>query len=66
MLGGGCDETQAIAHEVFPGTAFEDLKPLILNVLRIYQAEREDRETFWQFTRRHSADELKALFAMAA
>ncbi|MGB0258239.1 MAG: NirA family protein [Coraliomargarita sp.] len=66
VLGGGCDDMQAIAHEVFPGTAFEDLKPLILNVLRTYQEKREDQETFWQFTRRHSADELKALFAVAA
>ncbi|MGB0413626.1 MAG: NirA family protein [Coraliomargarita sp.] len=66
VLGGGCDDMQAIAHEVFPGTAFEDLKPLILNVLRTYQEKREDQETFWEFTRRHSADELKALFAVAA
>ncbi len=66
VLGGGCDDAQAIAHEVFPGTAFEDLKPLILNVLRTYQEKRENQETFWQFTRRHTADELKALFAVAA
>lgn len=66
VLGGGCDDMQAIAHEVFSGTAFEDLKPLILNVLRTYQEKRENQETFWQFTRRHTADELKALFAVAA
>lgn len=66
VLGGGVDENQAIAHEVFPGTAFEDLKPLLLNVLKTYQEKREGQETFWQFTRRHSAEELKALFAVAA
>lgn len=66
VLGGGVDETQAIAHEVFTGTAFEDLKPLILNVLQTYQSSREGQETFWQFTRRHSAEELKALFSVAA
>ena len=36
VLGGGVDERQAIAHEVFPAMSFEDLKPLILNVLKTY------------------------------
>lgn len=63
VLGGGVDERQAIAHEIFPGTAFEELKPLLRKVLRTYLEKREGKETFWQFTRRHSADELKALFA---
>ncbi|MGZ0654557.1 NirA family protein [Coraliomargarita sp. W4R53] len=66
MLGGGVEERQAIAHEVFPGTAFEDLKPLLLKVLQTYLAQREGQETFWQFSRRHSAEELKALFSVAA
>lgn len=63
VLGGGVDERQAIAHEVFPGTAFEDLKPLLLNVLKTYQAQRVNQETFFEFNRRHTAEELKALFA---
>lgn len=63
VLGGGVDEHQAIAHEIFPGTAFEDLKPLLRKVLQTYLKHREAKETFWQFSRRHSADELKALFA---
>ena len=66
VLGGGVDEHQAIAHEVFPATAFDALKPLLLNVLQTYQAQRTGDETFWQFTRRHTADELKALFTIAA
>ncbi len=65
VLGGGVEERQAIGHEVFPGTAFEDLKPLLLNVLRTYLDKREGKETFWQFSRRHSAEELKALFTIA-
>jgi ferredoxin-nitrite reductase len=66
VLGGGVDERQAIAHEVFPGTAFDDLKPLLLNVLRTYQAERVGQETFYEFSRRHSAEQLKQLFTPAA
>ena len=66
VLGGGVEERQAIAHEVFPGTAFEDIKPLILKVLRTYLDKREGKETFWQFNRRHSANELKEMFGAAA
>jgi ferredoxin-nitrite reductase len=63
VLGGGVDERQAIAHEVFSATAFEDLKPLLLHVLKTYQAERINQETFFEFSRRHSSEELKALFS---
>jgi ferredoxin-nitrite reductase len=63
VLGGGVEERQAIAHEVFPGTSFEALKPLLLNVLRIYLDQRDARESFGAFTRRHSAEQLKTLFA---
>lgn len=62
VLGGGVDERQAIAYEIFPATTFEALKPLLRNVLKIYLHKREGRETFWEFTRRHSEDELKELF----
>jgi ferredoxin-nitrite reductase len=65
VLGGGVEERQAIAYEIFPGTTFADLKPLLLQVLQTYLAQRQGKETFWQFTRRHSAQELKALFAAA-
>ncbi len=66
VLGGGVDERQAIAHEVFPCTAFEDLKPLLLNVLKTYQALRVYQETFFEFSRRHSAEQVKELFSVAA
>ena len=66
VLGGGVDERQSIAHEVFPAMAYAEVKQTILNVLTIYQAKREGNETFWQFTRRHSLDELKSLFNLQA
>jgi ferredoxin-nitrite reductase len=66
VLGGGVDERQAIAHEIFPATAFEDLKTLILQVLRTYLECRVNKETFFEFSRRHSAEELKELFSVAA
>ncbi|MBL6828580.1 MAG: NirA family protein [Puniceicoccaceae bacterium] len=64
VLGGGVDERQSIAHEVLPAMTFDDLKPTILKVLETYLEQRVDEESFWQFTRRHSADELKTLFAV--
>lgn len=63
VLGGGVDERQAIAHEVLPAMTFEDLKPTILKVLEVYLERREDEESFWQFSRRHSADDFKAFLA---
>ncbi|WPJ96520.1 NirA family protein [Coraliomargarita algicola] len=66
VLGGGVEERQAIAHEVFAGTAFEDLKPLLMRVLQTYLSKREGQETFWQFSRRHSVEELQAMFSIAA
>ena len=66
VLGGGVDERQAIAHEVFPATPFEELKSLLLNVLNTYQEQRVNKETFFEFSRRHSAEELQALFSVAA
>ena len=61
-LGGGVEERQSIANEIFPGTPFETLKPLLLEVLKTYKDMRKGKETFSQFTNRHTADELKALF----
>ena len=46
-----------------PAPPFEDLKPLLQKVLQTYLEKREGKETFWHFSRRHSADELKALEA---
>lgn len=63
VLGGGVEERQAIAQEIFPATSFADLKPLLLQVLQTYLRQRQARETFWQFTRRHSVLELKAMLA---
>jgi len=62
VFGGGVDERQAIAHEVFKSVAFDDLKPLLEHVISVYLERRRDTESFGSFTRRHSAKELKSLF----
>ncbi|MBK1883814.1 NirA family protein [Luteolibacter pohnpeiensis] len=61
VLGGGVDDTQAIAREIWKGIAFTDVPPLIEKLLRAYQLKRKPSETFSQFTNRHEEDELRAL-----
>lgn len=65
VLNGGVDERQAIAREVFQSVPFEEIKNLVLHILKTYLELRQGQETFWQFTRRHSAEELRALFRLS-
>lgn len=66
VFGGGVDDEQGIAKEVFRAVPFSEVKPLLANAMQLYLAEREDGESFVAFTRRHSADELKAVFQSEA
>jgi ferredoxin-nitrite reductase len=58
VLGGGVDDTQAIAREVYKSVPFDDIPPLIKNLLEIYQKNRQDGETFAHFTRREKIENL--------
>ncbi len=62
VLGGGCDDDQFVAQEVFKQVAFENIPPLVEGLLKAYESNRKDKaETFAHFTRRHTADEIKAM-----
>ena len=65
VLGGGVDDDQFIAREAFKSIPFREIPALIEQILVSYLENREDRETFAQFTRRHDLDTLKALFGGA-
>ncbi|MGF1485208.1 MAG: NirA family protein [Opitutales bacterium] len=65
VLGGGVDDRQAIAREVFSAVPFSKVPALLESVLRAYLSERAPSEPFHTFTRRHSEAELDALFASA-
>jgi len=58
VLGGGVDDTQAIAREAYKGVAFTDIPPLIEKLLKTYQKNRKDRETFVEYTQREKIEEL--------
>jgi len=62
VLGGGTDDDQFVAQEVFKQVAFQNIPPLIENLLKAYQDKRENKEeTFAHFTRRHSPEEIQAM-----
>ncbi|WP_035616393.1 NirA family protein [Haloferula sp. BvORR071] len=63
VLGGGVDDTQAIAREIWSGIAFDEIPALIEQLLCIYLANRIEDETFATFTQRLSVEELKGLVA---
>jgi len=62
VLGGGTDDDQFVAQEVFKQVAFENIPPLVENLLNAYKEKRKDEsETFAHFTRRHTPEEIQAL-----
>ncbi|WP_193211708.1 NirA family protein [Luteolibacter marinus] len=61
VLGGGVDDQQAIAREVWTGIKATEINGLVEQLLCAYLAKREDSETFAAFTRRLSIEELEAL-----
>ena len=61
VLGGGVDDTQAVAREVWKSIAYTDVPPLMERLLKSYLAGRESAETFAQFTNRQSIDEIQKI-----
>ena len=66
VLGGGCDDQQYIAREVWKSIPFPEVPPLIESLLKAYAATREGDETFNVFANRLSVDELKSLLGNSA
>ena len=63
VLGGGVDDTQAVAREVWKNIPYTDIPPLMEKLLTTYQTQRRAGESFAQFTNRHSAEEIQTLTA---
>ncbi len=62
-LGGGYGDNRAIGREIYKSIAADDVPQRIEQMLLGYLAHRrDDEETFREFTRRHSTEELVALF----
>ena len=63
LLGGGADADQGLARELIPAIKFSELTPVLHRLFRVYVSQRADDESFLQFTRRHSIDQLRTLCA---
>lgn len=63
VLGGGVDDTQAIAREVWKSVPFTEIPALLDKLLTFYLANREPAETFVSFSNRQPLEELVALKA---
>ncbi|MCM2374853.1 NirA family protein [Aporhodopirellula aestuarii] len=61
MVGGGWGERRGIGRELLKSIAFDELPPLITNLIDGYLAERHVDESFVDFARRKTIDELRTL-----
>jgi len=62
VLGGGVDDTQAVAKEVWKNIPFTEVPPLMAKLLVAYLAHRSNaEESFAQFTNRHTPDAIQTL-----
>ena len=60
-VGGGADNDQAIARELFPAMPYRDLKAALHNLFERYESSRQSDESFLSFTRRHSVEQLRTM-----
>ncbi|MEM9643627.1 MAG: NirA family protein [Planctomycetota bacterium] len=65
VLGGGWGARQGIGREIFRSVAFDDLPPLMTSLIGSYLEHRMEAESFVDFARRHSEEELSDLVASA-
>ena len=61
VLGGGVDDTQAVAREIWKSIPYPEIPPMLEKLLVAYLAQRSAAtETFSHFTHRHTPEELAA------
>lgn len=63
VIGGGVDDTQAIAKEVLKSIPVTEIPSTVERILSIYLDQREGQETFLDFTSRRDESELVQLFS---
>ena len=64
VIGGGADNEQGLARELVPSIRFSELPSLLEGLFEAYVDRRRNEESFLDFSRRHSIDELRALVAL--
>ncbi|TWT83361.1 Sulfite reductase [ferredoxin] [Planctomycetes bacterium CA13] len=58
VLGGGWGARQGIGREIFQSVVFDEIPMLIASLIAHYLEDRKAQESFVDFTRRHSDEEL--------
>jgi ferredoxin-nitrite reductase len=66
VLGGGVDDTQAIAREIWSSIPATEIPALIEQMLVVYLRDRNQDETFAQFANRHTPEQLRGFVESAA
>ncbi|WP_446743238.1 NirA family protein [Silvibacterium acidisoli] len=64
-LGGGADNDQAIARELFPTMPYDDVKASLHNFFAYFTRHQQSGESFLEFCGRHTVDELRAFCGVA-
>lgn len=64
VIGGGSDLDRGLARELIPSIAYSDLPPAMENLFSAYIERRQPSESFLEFSRRHSIDELQSFLAV--
>jgi len=62
VVGGGSGAELELGREVYSAVPADDVPKRVEAILQAYLAERRPDETFHQFTKRHSVEELTRLF----
>jgi ferredoxin-nitrite reductase len=60
VIGGGADQDQGLARELIPSIPYAELPPLMERLFEAYMEQRAPNESFIDFSRRHSIDELRS------
>jgi precorrin-3B synthase len=63
VLGGGMDQEQGVAREIFKGVRATELLDVVVRVLGAWKTHRSRGETFVQWTRRHEVKQLQELLS---
>jgi ferredoxin-nitrite reductase len=61
IVGGGADADQALGRELFAAMPYSEVGPALHALFASYTATGNDEETFLQFTRKHTTEELRSM-----
>ena len=63
VIGGGSDQDRGLARELIASIPFSDLPPMLERLFAAYTERDDPQESFLEFSRRHSIQDLRSLCA---